>query len=225
VDFLANGLTDPRVRDQTFPFDRATLYTERAGDQPANLAGGQAGSGGIIPRMIIVGPPMLGNQEFAIAVDAALGNTSAHLLLATQSPVGGRITPELTIGSAVTSGSGAGQGLATLAWPLNAPQVQPGQAYYLQWSVDDAAAPGGQAFSNVQRIQVFCGLYGCAAACYANCDSSAVAPVLNVLDFNCFLSRFAAGDPYANCDGSTAAPTLNVLDFNCFLNRFAQGCP
>jgi hypothetical protein len=30
---------------------------------------------------------------------------------------------------------------------------------------------------------------------------------------------------YANCDCSTAPPRLNVLDFNCFLNRFAAGCP
>ena len=29
---------------------------------------------------------------------------------------------------------------------------------------------------------------------------------------------------YANCDGSTTAPVLNVLDFSCFLNRFAAGC-
>jgi hypothetical protein len=61
--------------------------------------------------------------------------------------------------------------------------------------------------------------------CQPNCDLSAVEPVLNVLDFNCFLNRFATGDPYANCDSSTASPVLNVLDFNCFLNRFAAGCP
>jgi hypothetical protein len=68
---------------------------------------------------------------------------------------------------------------------------------------------------------------GCIGAppCYANCDGSTAAPILNVLDFNCFLNRFSAGDTYANCDGSTAAPILNVLDFNCFLNRFAAGCP
>jgi sugar lactone lactonase YvrE len=63
------------------------------------------------------------------------------------------------------------------------------------------------------------------SACYANCDQSTAAPVLNVLDFNCFLNRFSAGDSYANCDQSTAAPVLNVLDFNCFLNRFSAGCP
>ena len=62
------------------------------------------------------------------------------------------------------------------------------------------------------------------APCYANCDNSTTPPVLNVLDFGCFLNRFAANDTYANCDGSTTPPVLNVLDFGCFLNRFAAGC-
>jgi len=62
-------------------------------------------------------------------------------------------------------------------------------------------------------------------SCYANCDGSQAAPVLNISDFNCFLNRFAAGSPYANCDASTAPPVLNVQDFSCFLNRFATGCP
>ena len=61
--------------------------------------------------------------------------------------------------------------------------------------------------------------------CYANCDGSTTAPVLNILDFSCFLQKFALGDPYANCDGSTTAPVLNVLDFSCFLQKFAAGCP
>lgn len=63
------------------------------------------------------------------------------------------------------------------------------------------------------------------AVCYANCDGSTIAPVLNVSDFACFLNSFAAGEPYANCDGSTASPVLNVQDFACFLNAFAAGCP
>jgi hypothetical protein len=61
--------------------------------------------------------------------------------------------------------------------------------------------------------------------CYANCDGSTAAPVLNVADFTCFLQRFAAGESYANCDASTQAPALNVADFSCFLQRFAAGCP
>jgi hypothetical protein len=65
---------------------------------------------------------------------------------------------------------------------------------------------------------------GPVTGCYANCDGSTTAPILNVLDFSCFLNKFAAGDPYANCDNSTTPPVLNVLDFSCFLNKFAAGC-
>lgn len=61
-------------------------------------------------------------------------------------------------------------------------------------------------------------------SCYANCDGSTVAPVLNVADFICFTSSFAAGSTYANCDGSTVQPTLNVADFVCFMSSFAAGC-
>ena len=60
--------------------------------------------------------------------------------------------------------------------------------------------------------------------CYANCDGSAVAPILNVNDFICFQQAFAAGDPYANCDGSTTPPILNINDFICFQQAFAAGC-
>jgi hypothetical protein len=67
-------------------------------------------------------------------------------------------------------------------------------------------------------------VYPSAPACYANCDSSTTAPILNIQDFSCFLNRFASGDTYANCDGSTVAPVLNVQDFSCFINRFNAGC-
>jgi hypothetical protein len=60
--------------------------------------------------------------------------------------------------------------------------------------------------------------------CYANCDQSTAAPILNVLDFSCFLNQFASGATYANCDGSTTAPVLTIQDFACFLNAFAAGC-
>jgi sugar lactone lactonase YvrE len=72
-----------------------------------------------------------------------------------------------------------------------------------------------------------------AAPCYANCDGSTVAPILNVEDFSCFINEFASAQAlphaqqighYANCDASTTAPVLNVEDFSCFINRFAAGC-
>jgi hypothetical protein len=67
--------------------------------------------------------------------------------------------------------------------------------------------------------------YRTASTCYANCDQSTAPPILNVNDFICFQTQFAAGNSYANCDQSTAPPTLNVNDFVCFQTRFAAGCP
>jgi hypothetical protein len=66
---------------------------------------------------------------------------------------------------------------------------------------------------------------GVQSACYANCDNSTLAPILNVNDFICFQAKFAAGDAYANCDQSTMPPILNVNDYICFQAKFAAGCP
>lgn len=73
--------------------------------------------------------------------------------------------------------------------------------------------PGGQ-------IRGWLVSYGC----YANCDGSTGTPALNIVDFVCFLQKFATGDPYANCDGSTVPPVLTVQDITCFMQRFASGC-
>ncbi len=74
-------------------------------------------------------------------------------------------------------------------------------------------------------VRVYINKLAAPAACYANCDGSQIAPVLNANDFQCFLTAFAAGSAYANCDNSSAQPTLNANDFSCFLNQFAAGCP
>jgi hypothetical protein len=80
-------------------------------------------------------------------------------------------------------------------------------------------APCGTATSNAATLTVTNPV-----SCYPNCDGSTSIPVLNVADFSCFLTKFAAQDPYANCDGSTVPPVHNVADFSCFLSKFAAGC-
>jgi hypothetical protein len=60
--------------------------------------------------------------------------------------------------------------------------------------------------------------------CYANCDGSTSVPFLNIADFVCFQSAFAAGSSYANCDQSSNPPVLNIADFVCFQSQFAAGC-
>jgi hypothetical protein len=95
--------------------------------------------------------------------------------------------------------------------------------YELYGAIGQPGAGGLQAGGSYALAGGF--LPGSAAPCYANCDGSTTAPLLNVADFSCFLQKFAAVDAYANCDGSTAQPVLNVADFSCFLQRFAAGCP
>jgi hypothetical protein len=90
-----------------------------------------------------------------------------------------------------------------------------------QWTLEISDVAAGVSGSLHGRDVQF---FPAEPGCYANCDHSGVAPVLNVLDFACFLDRFAGGDAYCNCDGSSSPPVLNVLDFLCFVNRYAAGC-
>ncbi len=105
----------------------------------------------------------------------------------------------------------------------------PGGWVHTMLPVEDASDPriivGGE-FTTPGGIESpGIALWRSCPACYANCDGSTTAPVLNIADFTCFLNRFAAEESYANCDQSTTPPVLNVADFTCFLQRFAAGCP
>jgi hypothetical protein len=100
----------------------------------------------------------------------------------------------------------------------NARQYQPGTG---QWVELFEGSPGTTPPLFPQDLAFI--VHG-PAECYANCDGSTVPPVLNVADFVCFQSRFAAADTRANCDGSTVPPVLNVADFLCFQTQFAAGC-
>ncbi|MEX2217269.1 MAG: hypothetical protein WD749_00790 [Phycisphaerales bacterium] len=93
------------------------------------------------------------------------------------------------------------------------------------WTIQEYAAMRVGPGDNDSRWGTWWGKIEAPSACYANCDGSTQTPVLNVADFGCFLTRYAAGEAYANCDGSTQAPVLNVADFGCFLTRYAAGCP
>jgi cytochrome c peroxidase len=175
VDFLANALTDPRVANQTFPFDKPLLFTERPADRATLVGGGTPGSGGIIPRIIAQAPPMIGNLDYRIGLDGSLGGSSAVLAFSSQPPVNGHITPQFVLGPVFSSGIGAGLGTATLHWPLTSTTVAPGQVLFAQWIVSDPGGAGGQAWSVVARIPFFCGSYGCPPPCDpdVNCDGSA----------------------------------------------------
>jgi hypothetical protein len=68
-----------------------------------------------------------------------------------------------------------------------------------------------------QRIEITYTVGG-GAGCYPDCNMD---HALNVNDFICFQSAFAASSPQADCDHNSA---LNVNDFVCFQSAFAAGC-
>jgi ligand-binding sensor domain-containing protein len=63
-------------------------------------------------------------------------------------------------------------------------------------------------------------------SCYADCDQSTSAGVLDIFDFLCFQNSFVSGAAYAcDCDTSTGTGVCDVFDFLCFQNAFVAGCP
>jgi outer membrane protein assembly factor BamB len=79
--------------------------------------------------------------------------------------------------------------------------------------------PGSTQFGYLYAIDLTDG-------CYADCDQSTGASVLDIFDFLCFQNSFVAGEPYAcDCDTSTGPGVCDVFDFLCFQNSFVGGCP
>jgi cytochrome c peroxidase len=190
--FIRTGLTDSRVANRTFPFDQPTLAVERPLNRSTSLGGGVAGSGGIVPRSVVLSPPMLGSLDHRIGLDGALGGATAQLGISLTAPVGGRITPTQYVGSVTAEGAGNGVGLATLHWPLNIGSFQPGQMVYAQWIVNDPAAPNGQALSDVIRLPIFCGSYGCCTPVSATVN--APAPSCKSASINLTVNHTALGE-------------------------------
>jgi cytochrome c peroxidase len=165
VDFLANGLLDPRVANQQFPFDRPTLFTERANDRPSLLGGGVPGTGGVTPNMLANQPAYVGNMDFRVGTFNAPAGAAATLYASLNPPVNGRINQDILIGATITGTTGGLSGVATMNWHLTPGTVLSGQVYFLQWTIADAGAVGGLARSGVARVPIFCGTQGCPNPC------------------------------------------------------------
>ena len=158
VAFLRETLTDNRVRDRVAPFDRPSLYSENPSMIPAVTGVGQAGSGGAVPSVIAIQPPLAGSDGFTVGIDRALGGATARLVIDAVEPPASSAIPtsaSFAVVSTTLQGSGAGQGFgsATLAIPATPSLV--GQQLHGRWYVLDASAPGGVSWSPAFSFTVF----------------------------------------------------------------------
>ena len=143
----------PRVANETFPFDRPLLFSERATPNPALLGGAVPGLGGLAPEMIALVPPLLGSQDFKVGLRNARGGALAFVVASTTPPGGGGVST--TLGPILLGGTGQGAGYGTLLRKLPSDPGRAGTELYLQWWVRDASAPGGWAKSELARATLF----------------------------------------------------------------------
>lgn len=163
IDFLENGLTDPRVKAGTFPFDRPTLWSERFPLNPSTYGSGSTGTGSLVPIMLAESPPNHLNLDFKIGVGNGLGGSTALLLMSSGDadttlmgiPVRIDLGKLILIHPMVLSGSGAGNGRATLQVPLGDTSTSIGLDLFGQWFVADPGATGGFAATPAAKWKIF----------------------------------------------------------------------
>lgn len=220
IDFLQNGLTDPRVVNETFPFDRPMLLSEQLLDNPQLVSGGIAGSGGLVPQMIALSPPNIGNIDFKVGVDGAIGGAQAWVVVSSAPPVNGLLVEEELLGPIALDGTGIGEGFGTMQYPIDDIVATDGQVKYMQWIVADAQAPNGLAASPVAQLTYFCSMNG---TCINHCPADLTGDgELNFFDVSAFLGAFSTNDPSADFTGDGS---FNFFDVSAFLAAFSDGCP
>lgn len=157
IAFLSRPLTDPRVAAATAPFDRPTLYSE-SNRVPQLTGNGTTGSGGFIPQVTAIEPPLLGNPSFTVGVSKALGQAQAVLVIDTNDPGAGPGIPASGSFARVVlqlAGSGAGQGFGSVSLQIPNSAALIGASFFGRWYVSDSNAPGGVAVSPAFRMTIF----------------------------------------------------------------------
>jgi hypothetical protein len=167
VAYLRSGLTDDRVAQELPPFDRVLLFSEDASLAGSTYGTATPGSGGDSPRMVCYEPPALGNTNFTLGVDHALGGARAVLMLTTRDAPGGvpfrgalsyvsmQVGRQRLISGGNLSGIGNGQGYGSVNLSLPSAAIFDGLDLYAQWFVIDPGASGGVAASEAVRFTLY----------------------------------------------------------------------
>ena len=154
--FMKRPMTDERVRNELPPFDKPTLYSESV-RVPQITGTGRAGSGGQIPQVTAIEPPVVGNPSFTVAVSNALGNSPAVLAIDSNDPGTAAIPSAASFArlNMQLSGTGAGNGYGSFSISIPNNQALIGRTFYGRWYVTDAGASGGFSYSPMFKFTVF----------------------------------------------------------------------
>lgn len=159
-DFMENGLTDPRVKNEQFPFDRPQLASERPEFvfESNEYGVGTAGSSGLIPEIIANSPPLVIGPTpapavnwFKIGVGNAVANAPSALIWSNMDAPGPVIWVQAPF-VAVFAGNTNAQGINTVHVPFPLTSTSIGLGFFTQWVVRDGAL---QASSNAAKFVPF----------------------------------------------------------------------
>lgn len=218
-EFITGALTDPRVANEEYPFDRPKLYSENTTPNPMVISAGNAGTGGYVPQIIAVVPPNIGNDGFKVGVDFALGGAQGWVAVSQSPPTKGQVAQDILLGPVSLNGMSSGEGYGTMFYPLNDTSLD-GQTFYMQWLIADPNAADGFARSDIAQVTPFCSMIAsCTPVCAGDLDGNGV---LDFFDVSTFLNAYNANDPIADLDGNGE---FNFFDVSAFVNAFAAGCP
>ncbi|MFT3683961.1 MAG: cytochrome c peroxidase [Phycisphaerales bacterium] len=228
ADFLRNGLTDPRVANSTFPFDKPRLWTLRPDLQNASLGGATPPAGlSTAPSVISVDPPVIGSSDVRVGLANATAGRAAKLRISHAAPVGGSISGGEVLAPVTVSVQGA----ATLRMDVTLDKYTPGTPIYVQWEVASADGQSIASRSDVVRVVPFCPRGGC-TVCAADLGSQgglhAPDGALDNNDFIAFIDLFFASAPAADMGKQGGFAGSDALwdnnDFIVFINKFFAGC-
>ena len=167
TEFLTNGLTDPRVRDSVFPFDRPTLASERIPANGVQFGTGSAGTGARVPTNLSGTPGNVGNVDFRIGIANGRGGALAALVLNFgHAPLGTQFNgvnihvdlqnnPANAVLQLGGAAGAAGAGYGTVKMPLPNMPVLVGLTLTSQWFVFDSGVASGLASSPGADIRFF----------------------------------------------------------------------
>ncbi len=163
LDFIENGLTDPRVANAEPPFDRPTLRSELEPHGSRLFGRATHGSGGFAPQILADTPSNLGNPAFQVGVGAGLGGATAVLAITNvkgSATVVDGVPVYVDLASAelvplVLSGAQPGEGVATFRAALPADPHLLGLRIYVQWFLSDPGARGEIAVSQAASYELF----------------------------------------------------------------------